>query len=63
VKSVHHFRDPKSGDTFTIELDLNVSEIANTMAARLRRSKTGKSRSMNGDIKARIISRNKEEKR
>lgn len=60
MKTLHSFRHIKSGELFTIELDINEHEVARALAARAVVSKHGKAQSLNGDIKARIVERVKE---
>lgn len=56
MKTLHTFRH-KSGEVFTVELEVNSNEIAKALAVRAYASKHGKAQSLNGDIKCRIIER------
>ena len=46
----------KDGLSFVVEIELNIDEIAQSLAARAIESKSQKSQALNGDIKCRVIS-------
>lgn len=60
MSTVHTFR-LKTGELLDITLDIDTREIALSMAARLARSKTGRTQALHGAIKARVIGRRKGE--
>ena len=51
------FTDKKTGERFTVEIEINEREVSRLLAARAWASKTGKSQALNGDIKCKIINR------
>lgn len=57
MKTTHQFRDVRTGEVFTVELECDLNEIAHALAARAHKSKQGKARALNGDIRCKVIAR------
>ncbi len=57
IRHVHRFKHAHTGESFVVELEIDIDEVSRHLAARAFGSKGGKSRAMNGDIKCKIISR------
>lgn len=56
-KHIHRFKHLHTGESFVVEMEIDVDEVCRHLAARAYGSKSGKSRAMNGDIKCKVISR------
>lgn len=56
-KHIHRFKHITTGESFVVELEIDVEEVCRHLAARAFGSRSGKSRAMNGDIKCKVISR------
>ncbi len=56
IKHVHRYSRLSDGLSFVVELEINVDEISQALAARAIGSKLQKSQALNGDIKCRVIS-------
>lgn len=60
MKREYSFTVKATGESFRVEIDFNLDEIARTLAARAIASKHGKAVCLNGDIVCRVTERNKQ---
>lgn len=57
MKITRSYTKRATGEPFTVELEIDLEEIAHALASRAIVSKLGKARALGGDIKCRIVSR------
>jgi hypothetical protein len=55
LRTVHCFIDKRTRKEFSVEVEVDVAELARMLAARALRSKHGKAQIAKGLIKARLI--------
>jgi hypothetical protein len=55
IKHVRRFKNLKTGESFVVEMEINIDEVCRHLAARAIGSKSGKSVALNGDIKCKVI--------
>ena len=58
MRIVREFLLPRTQEHFSIELEIKLEEVAQALAARAIKSKSGKAVALGCDIKCKVISRN-----
>ena len=57
MKVVREFTIPSTQERFSVELEIEIEEVAQALAARAIKSKSGKAVALGGDIKCKVIHR------
>lgn len=57
MKIERAYTKSSTGESFTVEVEIDLEEIARALAARAITSKGGKAQALGGDIKCRVIER------
>ena len=57
MKFLREFTSCKTGENFTVEIEIDLEQVARAVAARAIHAKGQKSSAMNGDIKCRVTQR------
>jgi hypothetical protein len=57
MKFIREFTMPRTQERFSVEIEVNIEEVAQALAARAIQSKSGKAVALGGDIKCKVISR------